>query len=114
MKIKHILKSGDFAAILDKGSRIKGKGFCLYVCEQEAGFKAIGVIIPKKSARLAVQRNHIRRLIYAVFREIAAKGTTSGKAVVVRLIQDISGRKRKELTSELREELEQLFIKAEV
>lgn len=110
--MRHILKSRDFARVLEKGDRIKGSKFSLYILGEENGVLRTGVIIPKKLARLAVQRNYLKRLIYAVFREKAQKRDEKGTMAVVRLIGDISSRKRKELFGEIKAELETLLKKA--
>lgn len=112
MKIRHILKSRDFAEVLQKGDRVKGGMFALYIAKDEAKNLRVGVILPKKQARLAVQRNYLKRLIYAIFREKAGKLHENRTMAVVRLMKDVSGKKRKELSGESVKDLEMLLKKA--
>lgn len=112
VKMQHILKSRDFARVLEKGDRIKGSKFSLYVLDEADGVLRAGVIIPKKLARRAVQRNYLKRLIYAVFLQKAQKRGDTGTMAVVRLISDISSKKRKELFGEIKAELESLLKKS--
>jgi ribonuclease P protein component len=114
VKIRHITKTRDFARILEDGKRIKGRALCLYFLEEEgAEGLSIGTVIPKKLAPSAVQRNYIRRLIYAVCRE-KAKGGREGAKIAIRLTQNIRGKKRKDLSKELRGDLEALLARTEV
>lgn len=112
MKIRHILKSRDFATVLEKGDRIKGSIFSLYLLEEKTGSPAVGIIIPKKLARLAVQRNYLKRLIYAFFREQACFPEKTGPMIVVRLTKDISSTKSRQLSGEFTAELGKLLEKA--
>lgn len=113
MKIKHIRNKQEFARVLEKGAKQRGKAISLYVlADQEAKKPCIGVIIPKSMAPLAVQRNHMRRLIYAVFQEKAVSRAAAGVFVVVRLIKNIKEEKKAALSLAIRDELKALLFKA--
>ena len=111
MKIKHILKSKDFAEIIKSGEKVRGRTITLYVKrggkEKEAG---IGVTVPKASAPLAVKRNYVKRRIYAYFRERGFR--EQGLKVIVRVVSNIRDLKKKPLSKEIKNELETLAEKA--
>ncbi|MFH1552901.1 MAG: ribonuclease P protein component [Candidatus Omnitrophota bacterium] len=112
MKIRHILRSKDFADIFSSGKKLKGKTVSLYSSRSasEEGI-SVGVVVSKAMAPLAVTRNYIKRLIYAFFREKDASLAKNFK-VVVRLIRNVRGQSKRPLSKELREELERLTKKA--
>jgi len=113
VKIKHIRKRQEFAKVLETGVKQRGKAISLYVlADQEAKSPHIGVIIPKSLAPLAVQRNYMRRLIYATFREQAVSQISGGALVAVKLIKNTKGEKKAALASVIREELKALLLKA--
>ncbi len=113
MKIQHIKKRQEFARVLEKGVKQRGKAISLYVlADQEAKNPHIGVIVPKSLAPLAVQRNYMRRLIYATFREQAVSQRSGGVLVAVKLVKNTKGEKKAALSRAIRDELKALLLKA--
>jgi len=112
VKIKHIKKTKDFAEVLNNSEKIRGKKLTLYL-QQGAGAEElrVGIVVSKKVAPLAVKRNYTRRLIYTFFRE-HGDSWKNGVKVVVRVVKDIRGTKKKALSKEIREELDSLTQKA--
>lgn len=112
MKIKHIVRSTEFAEIFKTGERTRGKTVSLYVKRggEEEG-PAVGIAVSKKAASRAVRRNYIRRLIYAYFRE-HAELLEKGVKVVVRAAGDLNGSGKQALSRVIREELGSLTKKA--
>ena len=111
MKIKHLKSSKEFAGVLDRGKRIRGKALTLY-CKQIPGqdFK-VGLIISKKTASLATKRNYIRRLIYSDLQ--TQEGSLSpGQEIVVRVTKEIGSLTKNDIAHEIRTDLETLLEKA--
>lgn len=113
MKITHLTQAKDFAIVLESGDRVRGKAFCLYILREKGG-KGLqaGLIIPKKLAPLAVQRNYIRRLVYAFLRESTSKEIKDGIKIAVRLTENIRGAKKAALSEALKSDLAALLVKA--
>ena len=113
MKIRHILKSSDFAEILKSGERFKSKLVSIYL-ERGTGSKTlnVGIAVPKKCAPKAVTRNYLRRLIYAYFRE-AGGSWAKGARIVVRISSNVAEIKKKPLSKEIRESLETIARKTQ-
>lgn len=78
---------------------------------EEKGITA-GLIIPKKEVPLAVERNYIRRAIYAFLTE-KEKNARDGAKMVIRLAGETPFKKKK-ISLELRESLEELLKKANI
>ncbi|MFC1479991.1 ribonuclease P protein component [Candidatus Omnitrophota bacterium] len=112
MKIRHILKSKDFADVFSSGKKLKGQTLSLHIkrCASEEGI-SVGVVISKAMAPLAVKRNYIKRRIYTFFRDRGASLKKNVK-VVVRLSRNVRDEKKRPLSRVLSEELESLTEKA--
>lgn len=76
---------------------------------KEEGITA-GLIIPKKEAPLAVERNYIKRVIYAFLADKEKEGMNGAK-VVIRLAGKRPFKKR-EVSLEIRKELQKVLQKA--
>ena len=112
MKIRHMRGAGEFREVITSGEKIKGKKLSLYVGRIRDGeTPAVGVVVPKRFAKLAVKRNHIRRLIYSYFRENGGP-CENKKKVVVRLQSSVAEKKRRSLSEVIRNELASLAEKA--
>jgi len=112
VKIKHILKAAEFAEILGKGRKYRGKAIAIHTIKTaDPKDLAIGLIVPKKQAPKAVTRNYIRRVIYAFFRDNIAENRKGGK-IVVRVTDSLADLKKKPLSGYIKEELKALVKKA--
>ena len=113
MKIKHILKTKEFADILSGGEKIRGKTLAMYVRREKntSGPLAVGIVVSKKLVPRAVTRNYIRRVMYASFREsgFSRKHETS---VVVRVTRAVDRVGKRSLSREIRAEIGTLATKA--
>lgn len=113
MKIEHIRKKQEFARVLEKGAKRRGKAISLYIlADPEAKTPCIGVIIPKSLAPLAVQRNYMRRFLYSAFRDKALCRAATGVLIVARLIRNTKEEKKTSLARAIQEDLETLLLKA--
>lgn len=112
MKIKHILKSVEFAEILKNGLKANGRKMALYVLDKRSTEEpAVGIIISKKMVPNAVRRNYIRRRIYAFFSD-EGRCLKRGRDTVIRVSASLKAEKKKALAQLIREELGALVDKA--
>jgi len=108
VKIKHLRKREEFAAIVQGGRKARGGAISVYIGpdgpEEEL---SVGIIIPKKSIPKAVTRNYLRRVIYAYFQSDGRKWD-KGEKVVVRVgaFGKIAGKRA--MSREVREELDRM------
>ncbi|MDD4957325.1 MAG: ribonuclease P protein component [Candidatus Omnitrophica bacterium] len=110
-KITHIRRSREFIEVFDAGKREKGSGVTVYFLETpaEKGF-SVGVTIPKKVIPLAVDRNRIRRVIYACFSDPGEKKGMSVKVVVkVTMAEEYASNRKR--SQKIKEELKRLLKK---
>ena len=113
MKIKHILKTKEFADILGSGERTRGKTLAVYVRREKSAEDslAIGVVVSKKFVPKAVTRNYIRRVIYASFRE-SGFSPEGGVSIIARAIRTLGRDGKKSLSKEIRAEIKTLTSRA--
>lgn len=115
MKITHLTQAQDFAKVLEGGNRVRGKAFCLYILRgDETKQLRVGLIIPKKLAPLAVQRNYVRRLVYSFLRENMVTKTCAGATMAIRLTDNLRDTKRAGMAEALRKDLTNILLKAEI
>tara|TARA_B100000780_G_C20852775_1_gene338937 strand:+ start:28 stop:363 length:336 start_codon:yes stop_codon:yes gene_type:complete len=94
-------------ALFRKGNNIQSKNLLLKVLEspKEGEILRVGVSVPKRNFRRAVDRNHIKRQLRVVFKEFQGDVHFFGACMLV-----YKGLK-KPLTSELIEEARGMFVK---
>ncbi|MFQ5951878.1 MAG: ribonuclease P protein component [Candidatus Omnitrophota bacterium] len=112
MKIERIRKTADFQDVLKNGKKVHGGKFSLYT-KRDKSIKTAkaGVVIPKRFAPKAAQRNYIRRVINATFREHSAS-LDRGILVVTRLSREVRDIKKRNLSKIIKEEIRKLFKKS--
>ncbi|MDO8430597.1 MAG: ribonuclease P protein component [Candidatus Taylorbacteria bacterium] len=93
-----------FKEIIEKGQSFHSPFLILKVCLSDNSSK-FAISVPKKSAKLAVSRNKIRRQIYSIIKNLHIK---SGYNVVVIVKSDISKLDFKNLSAEV----EKIFVKS--
>jgi ribonuclease P protein component len=59
----------DYQRVFKKARRLSSPGFTILIRANECGYPRLGLIVSRKSARKAVQRNIIKRLIRESFRQ---------------------------------------------
>jgi ribonuclease P protein component len=112
VKIRHILKTGEFAEIIENGEKLRGKTVNAYVKKGGQDREpSVGIVISKKFAPKAVKRNYARRLIYSYFQG-NDHTWRSGVRIVIRVVRDISAPGRRFFSREIKEDLENLTRKA--
>ena len=94
-------------ALFRKGAKIQSKNLLLKVLESPKGGEIlrVGVSVPKRNFKRAVDRNHIKRQLRIVFKEVQAEVHFFGACMLI-----YKGHK-KILTSELVEEARGMFVK---
>ena len=69
-KEKRIRSSAEFLALLRGGTRRNLSGFTIFFLTRAAGTARLGVVISRKHAALATERNRIKRCIREAFRQV--------------------------------------------
>ena len=73
----------DFAAVLRIGKLIRGNGVSLLLRQNNLDQPRLGLVVPKRIVRLAVDRNRLKRIFREWFRQ--NRRQLDGKDCVVRL-----------------------------
>ena len=108
MKIRHLRKSEEFAALVKGGRKARSGTLTVYVGPGRPGEDlTVGIIISKKSIPKAVKRNYLRRVIYSYFQTDAHKWQ-KGKKVVVRVNPPGQIKGKRSLSRRIRDELDGL------
>lgn len=92
-KTKIILESEDISRTLKSKSTLT-KHLAFYKNTSQCNVSRIGLAIPKKNAKRAVDRNRIKRLVRETFRQAAIEEPTD---IVVKLIIPIGKKTRRRL-----------------
>ncbi len=61
-------KSSEFRSVYEKGKRVDGRFMTAFVWRNESGQHRLGITASKRVARLAVDRNRMKRLLRETFR----------------------------------------------
>ena len=61
-------RAEDYAAVFSARRVLRSGTFDLHVLRREAGAARLGLVVPKKIARLAVLRNTVKRMAREIFR----------------------------------------------
>jgi len=110
--VDRIRKTKDFQDVFKNGRKSQGQIFSLYVVrDAEGSSTAAGITVAKKYVAKAVNRNYIRRVVNAAFRE-KAPALRSGYKVVVKVKRSVDDIGKKHLSRELRKDLDGLFARA--
>lgn len=80
-KALRLIKAADFKQILQQADKFKVKRIAVFVAANRLAYPRLGVIISKKSAPRAVQRNRFKRVVRESFR--LHQQLLSGNDVVV-------------------------------
>ncbi len=100
------LSTKAFTGIIEKGHSFQGPFLIVRVIASDKN-SSFAVSVPKKVAKLAVDRNKLRRQIYSIIRDLDNKIVKQGKVVlIVRVGTD------KLSFSELADEINKIFVKA--
>jgi ribonuclease P protein component len=76
------LSTKAFTGIIEKGQSFHGPFLVIRVISSET-HSSFAVSVPKKVAKLAVDRNKLRRQIYSIISAIDSKIVKQGKVVIV-------------------------------
>jgi ribonuclease P protein component len=63
-----LIKTDDFSSVFNFRKRISGRFLAVHYRYNQLGWPRLGLVIGKKTARLAVQRNYMRRVLRELFR----------------------------------------------
>ena len=69
---KRIHTSAEFEALMRGGTRRSKNGFTFFFCARPGGPARLGILISRKHAPLAADRNRIKRCIREAFRQAQA------------------------------------------
>lgn len=83
-----IKKTDEFSSVFNFRKRISGDHLSMHYMPTAAGFPRLGVIVGKKTARRAVQRNYMKRLLRELFRH--HRQQLSGVDILVRVHKPFS------------------------
>lgn len=64
----NLRKSSEFRSVYEKGKRFDGRFMTAFVRRNESGQHRLGITASKRVARLAVDRNRMKRLLREMFR----------------------------------------------
>ncbi|GHC29081.1 ribonuclease P protein component [Aidingimonas halophila] len=66
---QRLLSAGDYRHVFDNATyKVHGKGLLALACNNDSGHPRLGLVISKKSARRAVDRNRVKRVTRESFR----------------------------------------------
>lgn len=71
--VHRLRQAGEFGAVFACRRVLRGTWFNLHYCANSQGSARLGLVIPKRNARRAVQRNAIRRVIRECFRGLRSE-----------------------------------------
>ncbi|HEX5538472.1 MAG TPA: ribonuclease P protein component [Methylophilaceae bacterium] len=63
-----LTKTDDFSSVFNFRKRISGRYLAIHYRDNELAWPRLGLIVGKKTARLAVQRNYMKRVLRELFR----------------------------------------------
>lgn len=63
-----LIKTDDFSSVFNFRKRISGHFFAIHYQRNQLGWPRLGLIVGKKTARLSVSRNYMRRVLRELFR----------------------------------------------
>jgi ribonuclease P protein component len=75
-------KTDEFSSVFNFRRRLSGEFLVIHYMPNSLEYPRIGVIVGKKTARLAVQRNYIKRVLRELFR--LERHTMAGVDILVR------------------------------
>lgn len=63
-----MIKTDDFSSVFNFRKRISGSFLAIHYRHNHFGWPRLGLVVAKKVARLAVQRNYMKRVLRELFR----------------------------------------------
>jgi len=103
----NILQQSEDISRTLKSKSINSQHLSFYIKVNDLSFSRIGLAIPKKNAKRAVDRNRIKRLIREIFRNTLMNQPTD---VVVKLHVPIGKKTKKKLRESERKQIRQELI----
>jgi ribonuclease P protein component len=79
-----LLNPAQFSRVLNGRCKVANECFTVYALTNECSHPRLGLVVGKKAARKAVDRNRIKRTIREVFRSNAASYATLDVVVIAR------------------------------
>jgi ribonuclease P protein component len=77
-----LLNPAQFSRVLNGRCKVANESFTVYALTNECSHPRLGLVVGKKAARKAVDRNRIKRIIREVFRSNAASYATLDVVVI--------------------------------
>lgn len=105
--VHRLRQAGEFGAVFACRRVLRGTWFNLHYCANSQGSARLGLVVPKRNARRAVQRNAIRRVIRECFRGLRLQ--LPHYDLVFRLTR--SSQKKDQLRSDWKNDVEVLLAR---
>lgn len=108
---QRLRRGSEYAAVLGGSRRLRGKYFELRYRDSESGVARLGLIVAKRLAKRAVDRNRVKRVAREAFRHL--QGRLRPVDLVIRLAAGVGplDRADRTLKQTWRKELEQLMLR---
>ena len=103
-----IVKTDDFSSVFNLRKRIASQHLVMRYRLNEANLSRLGLIVSKKTAKLAVQRNYMRRVLRELFR------LNQQRLPVVDLVIQVQKPFKKPEFTLIKQEFESLLLKLSV
>jgi ribonuclease P protein component len=95
-------KTDDFKRVLSEGRRIRSRHLALTFLANGIGVVRLGISVPERTAKLAVRRNRLKRIVREGFRENFDR-VPPGNDYVVAVLADPGHREGKVIRGEINE-----------
>ncbi len=110
-KIEGLKKRADFLRVGQNPKKASTKTLVLLAAPNELGSLRVGYTVTKKTSKLAVERNKIKRRLRALVKEIFPANATIGYDYVLIGKLDVLKRDYKDLQGDLKYSLKKIFQK---
>ncbi len=108
-KARKLVKTDEISSVFSFNSRVTSEHFQVLAKPGVYKFARIAVIVSKKTARLATDRNYIKRVSREIFRLEQQK--LAGLDIIIRIRRRFSSTEYAEIANELREQLGRTRLK---
>jgi ribonuclease P protein component len=91
-------KTDEFSSVFNFRKRISGAIMVIHYMPNALGYPRLGIIIGKKTVRLAVRRNYMRRVLRELFRQ--GQHALGGVDILVRPYKEFAHQQHAEISAE--------------
>jgi len=101
-----IKKTDEFSSVFNFRKRISGAAIVIHYMPNTLGYPRLGMIVGKKTVRLAVRRNYMRRVLRELFRQ--GQHALGGVDILVRPYKEFAHQQHAEISAEFQQLLGKL------